>query len=158
MRFPWHKLQVFNSSNVIPIRSSTKNNRTHSNSIHGEPGHGSFIPGIGNHSAYPSSTPVSTSPLLHDVLASRELAGREVSTVSSDLESFLRGGSDMAQLFLPVVQGAAGAVPLVGAPIQAAIGGLLAILQGIDVRSYFILMMSVDFKGYHRDIVRIRKT
>ncbi|OAX31877.1 hypothetical protein K503DRAFT_860575, partial [Rhizopogon vinicolor AM-OR11-026] len=130
MRFPWHKL--FNPSNVIPICSSTKNNRTYNNSIHGEPGHGSFISGIGNHSAYPSPTPVSTSPLLHDDLASREPAGREVSTVSSDPESLL---SDMARLFLTVAQGAAGAIPLAGPPMQAAIIGLLAILQAIDRNS-----------------------
>ncbi|OJA12452.1 hypothetical protein AZE42_08050 [Rhizopogon vesiculosus] len=130
MRFPWHKL--FNLSNVVPIRSSTKNNQTQSNSIHGETGHGSFIPGISNHNACPSPTPISTSPLLHDVLASREPTGREVSTVSSDPESFRRRTSDMVQLFLPIVQVAAGAIPLAGPPMQAAIGGLLAILQVID--------------------------
>jgi len=47
--------------------------------------------------------------------------------------------SDMAQLVLPVVGAVAGAIPLAGPPIQAAIEGLLAILQSIDVRASFIL-------------------
>jgi len=45
----------------------------------------------------------------------------------------------MAQLGLPVVGAVAGAIPLAGPPIQAAIDGLLAILQSIDVRASFIL-------------------
>ncbi|OJA07830.1 hypothetical protein AZE42_09142 [Rhizopogon vesiculosus] len=151
MPFPWHKL--YNLPNVIPVHSSTKNNRTQRNSTHDEPGHSSFLPGISNHSACTPPTPVSTSPLVHDVSASREPAGREVSTVSSDLESFRRRTSDMVQLFLPIVQVAAGAIPLAGPPIQGAISGLLAIIQAIDVRSYFILMTYVDFKGYCREIV-----
>ncbi|OAX35164.1 hypothetical protein K503DRAFT_392647 [Rhizopogon vinicolor AM-OR11-026] len=129
MPFPWHKL--FDLPNVIALRS-TKNSRTQNNSSHGEPGHGSFTPGISNHSACPPPTPISTSPLVHDVSASGEPAGHEVSTVSSDPETYLRRGSDMIQLVLPVVQSAAGAIPLAGAPIQAAIGGLLVILQAID--------------------------
>ncbi|KAG1800729.1 uncharacterized protein BJ212DRAFT_1400088, partial [Suillus subaureus] len=41
----------------------------------------------------------------------------------------------MAQLALPLVQAVTGAIPLVGAPMQAAIGGLLTGLQAIDVRA-----------------------
>ncbi|OJA10324.1 hypothetical protein AZE42_09737 [Rhizopogon vesiculosus] len=99
-KFSWYK--IFNLPNVIPVRSRTKNNRTQRNSTHGEPDRGSFVPGISNHSACPSPTPVSTSPLVHDVSACREPASCEVPTVSSDSESFLRRASDMAQLFLPV--------------------------------------------------------
>jgi len=47
--------------------------------------------------------------------------------------------SDMAQLVLPVFGTVAGAIPLAGPPIQAAIDVLLAILQSIDVRASFIL-------------------
>ncbi|OAX35982.1 hypothetical protein K503DRAFT_335541 [Rhizopogon vinicolor AM-OR11-026] len=130
MRFPWDKF--FNLPNFIPVRFRTKNNRTQSNSTHGEPGRGSLIPGISNHSACPSPTPVLTSPLIQDVLASREPANHEVSTAPSDPESFPRRASDMIQLVLPVVQGAAGSIPLAGAPIQATIGGLMTILQAID--------------------------
>ncbi|KAG2365399.1 hypothetical protein BDR07DRAFT_1374355 [Suillus spraguei] len=51
-----------------------------------------------------------------------------------------REASDFAQLALPLVQAFTGVIPLVGAPINAAIGGLLAILQAID--------------DYHRDAIR----
>ncbi|KIK37111.1 hypothetical protein CY34DRAFT_93307 [Suillus luteus UH-Slu-Lm8-n1] len=42
----------------------------------------------------------------------------------------------MAQLALPMVQAVASVIPLVGAPMQAAIGGLLTSLQAIDVRAW----------------------
>ncbi|KAG2343353.1 hypothetical protein BDR05DRAFT_962852 [Suillus weaverae] len=43
-----------------------------------------------------------------------------------------REASDIAQVALPLVQAFTGVIPLVGAPIHAAIGGLLGILQVID--------------------------
>ncbi|KAG2351562.1 hypothetical protein BDR07DRAFT_1583796 [Suillus spraguei] len=46
-----------------------------------------------------------------------------------------KNASDMTQTFLPLVQGVAGAIPIAGPPMQAAIGGLLSILQLIDRRS-----------------------
>ncbi|KAG2363939.1 hypothetical protein BDR07DRAFT_1402863, partial [Suillus spraguei] len=46
-----------------------------------------------------------------------------------------KNASDMAQTFLPSVQGFAGAIPIAGPPMQAAISGLLSILQVIDRRS-----------------------
>ncbi|KAG2064133.1 hypothetical protein BDR04DRAFT_1110573 [Suillus decipiens] len=49
--------------------------------------------------------------------------------------SLAREASDMAQLALPLVQAIASAIPFVGAPMQAAIGGLLIGLQAIDRRS-----------------------
>lgn len=57
---------------------------------------------------------------------------------STNVSSGSSGGSlgreafDMAQLVLLLVQAIAIAIPLVGAPIQAAIGGLLSCLQAID--------------------------
>jgi hypothetical protein len=53
----------------------------------------------------------------------------------------------MAQTILPVVQVVAGAIPFAGPPIQAAISGLLSILQSIDVRAYFITRMFLDSKA-----------
>ncbi|KAJ8580423.1 hypothetical protein M405DRAFT_55812 [Rhizopogon salebrosus TDB-379] len=50
----------------------------------------------------------------------------------SATELHWRQASDIAQLSLPVLQATAGAVPIVGASIQAAVSGLLAILQAID--------------------------
>ncbi|KAG2153399.1 hypothetical protein DEU56DRAFT_907830 [Suillus clintonianus] len=49
--------------------------------------------------------------------------------------SLAREASDMAQVALPFVQAIAGAIPLVGAPMQAAIGGLMTSLQAIDNKS-----------------------
>jgi len=44
----------------------------------------------------------------------------------------------MARLILPPVAAVVGAVPLAGAPLQAAINSLLGILQIIDVRASLI--------------------
>ncbi|KAG1867996.1 hypothetical protein C8R48DRAFT_126343 [Suillus tomentosus] len=67
------------------------------------------------------------------------LAGGPGLAVSSALAShgnpIARTAFDMAQTFLPVVQAVAGAIPVTGPPMQAAIGGLLAILQTVDRRS-----------------------
>lgn len=73
-----------------------------------------------------STTPVSTAgePDLE--------ASIDVSSGSSGGVSLARGASDMAQAALPSVQAIASAIPLVGAPMQAAIGGLLSCLQAID--------------------------
>jgi hypothetical protein len=53
---------------------------------------------------------------------------------SSHGDSSARKASDMAQTYLPLVQAVAGACPLVGAPINATIGGLLEIFQVMNVR------------------------
>ncbi|KAI6115451.1 hypothetical protein EV401DRAFT_73898 [Pisolithus croceorrhizus] len=55
---------------------------------------------------------------------------------SSKTSHFLssRNVSDAIQITLPVVQAAAAAIPVVGAPLKAAISGLLAVLQVIDRR------------------------
>jgi hypothetical protein len=72
--------------------------------------------------------------------------------------SFAREASDMAQVALPLVQTIAGAIPLVGAPMQAAISGLLTGLQVIDVSACLMIMISLDSKDYHRDAVRTSRT
>lgn len=54
---------------------------------------------------------------------------------SGPIVSIAREASDMAQLALPMVQAVASVIPLVGAPMQAAIGGLLTSLQAIDRRN-----------------------
>jgi hypothetical protein len=68
-------------------------------------------------------------PLLLPLSNLSLLVDLEVSTT----EPYFRQGSDIAQVYLPVVRAIAGAIPIAGAPVQAAIGGLLAILQIIDV-------------------------
>lgn len=105
----------------------------------------------------PSEFPV-PSPALHSIsslLVYPDLArdpGIQVSinissATSSRVDSSSRKASDMAQTILPVVQVVAGAIPFAGPPIQAAISGLLSILQSIDVRAYFITRMFLDSKA-----------
>ncbi|KAG1732737.1 hypothetical protein EDB19DRAFT_2041403 [Suillus lakei] len=58
--------------------------------------------------------------------------GLEVSTNLSSTRSFGCHVSDMAQTFLPFILAVAGPIPLAGAPVKAAIGGLLEIFQAMD--------------------------
>jgi hypothetical protein len=62
----------------------------------------------------------------------------------------------MIQLVSPGIQAIAGAVPVVGGPLKAAIGGLSEILQAIDVRVLLFPMMPLD--PGHREIYKISKT
>jgi hypothetical protein len=115
-----------------------------------------------------SSNPVSAlvlssmSSLVPSVSAIRQ-SGLEASTNPSPARSF--GGvslaheaSDMAQVALPLVQAVAGSIPLVGAPMQAAISGLLTSLQAIDMSARLMMMISLDSNDYHRDAVRTSRT
>ncbi|KAG1726377.1 hypothetical protein EDB19DRAFT_227073 [Suillus lakei] len=72
--------------------------------------------------------------LMHPGSLARD-PGLEVSTNLSSTRSFGRHASDMAQTFLPFVLAVAGPIPLAGAPVKAAIGGLLEIFQAMDRRS-----------------------
>ncbi|KAG1729480.1 uncharacterized protein EDB91DRAFT_809636 [Suillus paluster] len=120
MPFPWLK----DLGNVISVRRSrrpTKNRRTQCSSTATD---------------YEGDDSVLLDSPLHLDCASRE-PGFQVSTNVSSTRysqgvSLTREASDMAQLALPLVQAVAGAIPLVGAPMQAAIGGLLTSLQAID--------------------------
>jgi len=58
------------------------------------------------------------------------------------IQSTSRIVSDVAQTVLPGVAVVAGAIPVAGGPLKAAIGGLLSILQGIDVRAPLATMNS----------------
>ena len=59
-------------------------------------------------------------------------------TTQSSSNSFGRQGFDVANLVLPVASTIAGAIPIVGSPIQAAINGLLQILNVVDVRGILV--------------------
>ncbi|KAG1735634.1 uncharacterized protein EDB91DRAFT_1250466 [Suillus paluster] len=150
MPFPWLKY----SGKVIPVclRRPTKNR--HSTATDHE-GH-SYIPaGI---PAFPSPTISLNSSPVHPVSASGD-PGLQVptnvySTRCSQGVSLARVASDMAQLALPFVQAFTGIIPIVGAPMKAAIGGLLEILQAIDVRACVIARMILGIKGHHRDAIR----
>lgn len=71
--------------------------------------------------------------------------------------SLAREACDVAQVALPFVQAIAGSIPIVGAPIRAAISGLLEILLVIDVSAYCTTKMFLVFKGDHRDAIRTRR-
>jgi hypothetical protein len=114
---------------VVRVRPSMEDGQGHSNQT--VTYHESFIP-PGITSASNLLLPLSNLSL-----------GPEVSTI----ESYYRQASDIAQVYLPVAQAIAGAVPIAGAPIQAAIGGLLAILRTIDVRKNFVNWRFPSFNG-----------
>ena len=78
---------------------------------------------------------------------------------SAHFESCWRQASDMAQTSLPLLQTAAGAIPLAGPPIQAAINGLLMILQNIDVRGLFGCddISRVQRLSKHRESIKTRR-
>ncbi|OJA09616.1 hypothetical protein AZE42_01420 [Rhizopogon vesiculosus] len=97
--------------------------------------------------AFPSPLLASDSSPAHTISARRE-SGLQVSTP---------GASDAVQLSLSVLQPIAGLIPLAGGPMQAAINGLLATLQAIDVRDYLTARTFLDFDGHHRGILRIRQ-
>ncbi|KAG2740122.1 hypothetical protein P692DRAFT_20841068 [Suillus brevipes Sb2] len=83
----------------------------------------------------PASVPSSIFPPVPHASVIRE-SGLDVSiSPSSRGVSLAREASDMAQVALPFVQAIAGVIPLVGAPMQAAINGLLTGLQAIDRRT-----------------------
>ncbi|KAG1731345.1 uncharacterized protein EDB91DRAFT_1252217 [Suillus paluster] len=106
------------SNSVVPVRlrRPTKNRGTQPNpTVNCHESDGSIPAGI-----------PSTFPLPSPTLPSDSSYSRGVSPA--------REASDMAQLFLPFVQAFAGTIPLAGAPMQAAIGGLLTSLQAIDRR------------------------
>jgi hypothetical protein len=50
----------------------------------------------------------------------------------------------MVQLVAPAIQAAAGAFPVAGGPMKAAIGVLLVVLENIDVRASLIPMIPFD--------------
>jgi hypothetical protein len=105
------------------------------------------------------SNPVPTPMLSSNSLPvhSEALINRS-STRYSRSVSLAREASDMAQVALPFVHAIAGAIPLAGAPMQAAIGGLLTGLQTIDVSARLLTRISFDPKGHHRNTVRTRGT
>ncbi|KAG2339050.1 hypothetical protein BDR05DRAFT_1003727 [Suillus weaverae] len=109
----------------------------HSSTTTDHDGDGSIHAQISSDFSFPSLTLSSNSSPVHS--ASRE-PGLESSTDESSARcsgsaSLAREASDMAQLALPLVQAVASAIPLVGGPVQAAIGGLLTGLQAIDRRN-----------------------
>lgn len=127
----------FNPGRVIAVRLRrlAKNGRTQrgSTTTHHEGDH-SISADILSEFPVPSFTLHSNSSLLvHPCFLARD-PGLDSSIRSSQGGSFARKASDMAQTFLPFVKAISDAIPLVGAPIKATIGGLLEIFEVMDVR------------------------
>lgn len=135
----------FGLGEVFAVRSK-RNRRTQCSSTTHHEGHDADIP-----SEFPVSSSIlhsNLSLLVHSGSLARD-SGLQVSidissATASHGDSFARTTSDVAQTFLPVIQAIASAIPIAGPPMQAAIGGLLSILQIIDVRVYFIIRISLD--------------
>jgi hypothetical protein len=138
---------------VRRLKLPVKNRRTQYSIITHHNGDYSIAEDIRAPSEFPIPSPtlyLNSSPLVHPSSLARD-PGLEVSfnissATSSPGDSSARKASDMAQTFLPLVQGVAGAIPLAGPPMQAAISGLLSILQVIDVRAYCVTGMILDSK------------
>ncbi|KIK33309.1 hypothetical protein CY34DRAFT_717806 [Suillus luteus UH-Slu-Lm8-n1] len=111
--------------------------------------------------SFPSPTLPSNSSPVHSANGEPGLDSSTNVSVSSarysGSVSLAREASDMAQLALPMVQAVASVIPF-GAPMQAAIGGLLTSLQAIDVRACMIASPFLNFKVRYRDATRIRRT
>jgi hypothetical protein len=158
MHFPW--FQGFGK--VIAIRfkrHKTQGRSQHNTTTADHEGDTSITTDLP--SPIPAPMLSSNSSSVHPVSVSRE-SGLDTSNLSSARysggASLAREASDMAQIALPFVQAIAGAIPHVGAPMQAAIGGLLMGLQAIDVSACLLIRISFDSKGCHRDTVRTRRT
>jgi hypothetical protein len=137
-----------------------KNEAKHNSITTDHDGDGIIHAQISSAFSFPSPTLPSNSSPVHSAIRG---PGLESSTNVSSARysggvSLAREASDMAQLALPLVQSVANAIPLVGAPMQAAIGGLLTSLQAIDVRACMIASMFLNFKDRYRDATRIRRT
>jgi len=61
-------------------------------------------------------------------------------TTDSPESRLLSEVGDVVQLAIPVFQAVAGAIPVVGTPLRAAVDGLLQIIQVIDVGHIFCIM------------------
>jgi hypothetical protein len=147
---------------VIPILSKRSKNQgctQHNSTTADHEGDTSIPTDLSN--LVPAPIPSSNSSPVHPVSASGESRLEASINLSSTRYSggvsLAREASDMAQVALPFVQAISGAIPLVGAPMQAAIGGLLTGLQTIDVSAHLLTKIYFDSKGCHRDTVRTRR-
>ncbi|KAG1735646.1 uncharacterized protein EDB91DRAFT_558422 [Suillus paluster] len=135
--FPW--LKDLCKVIAIRLRRPTKNRRKRGLTDTDHEGDGSIPAGIPIAPPSPSPTlpsnPSSSDPI--SVSAPRDPCLEVSANISSSKYSvsLAREASDMAQFALPFVQAFADVIPLVGAPTKAAIGGLLEVLQAIDVRA-----------------------
>jgi hypothetical protein len=153
--------QGFGKVVAFRLKHPTQKGQTqHNSTITNHEGINSIPANVSN--PVPALTPSSISSLVPSVSAIRQ-SGLETSIDPSSARysgsvSLAREASDMAQVALPFVQAITGAIPLVGAPMQAAISGLLTGLQAIDVSACSMMTISLqDSNDYHRDAVRTNR-
>ncbi|KAG1867612.1 hypothetical protein C8R48DRAFT_703522 [Suillus tomentosus] len=136
MPFPFKLFQGFGKIIAIRLKRPENQGRTqHNSTTTGHEGDTSIPPDISNPIPAPMLSSIS-SPV-HSVSAGdkpglEEFSPGSPSTAYPWAASPAREASDIAQVALPLVQAFTGVIPLVGAPMHAAIGGLLGILQVID--------------------------
>lgn len=136
MHFPWVK----DLGKVIPLRlrRCKKIGRTQQNSTTIDHEGDSSIPvdiSSPPHLPAPPSNLLQVQPISVTREPGLEAYTNVPSARYSEGVSLAREASDMAQVALPFVQAIAGAIPLVGGPMHAAIGGLLTGLQIIDIHN-----------------------
>ncbi|KAG2098731.1 uncharacterized protein F5147DRAFT_839581 [Suillus discolor] len=136
MPFSFKLFQAF--GNIIAIRSKRPENQGRTQRKSTTTGHGgdTSIPADLSNSV-PAPMLSSNSSSMHPVTAGSEPGLEELFPGSPSTPypwgaSPAREASDIAQVALPLVQAFTGVIPLVGAPMNAAIGGLLGILQVIN--------------------------
>ncbi|KAG1896374.1 uncharacterized protein F5891DRAFT_1193172 [Suillus fuscotomentosus] len=136
MPFPFKLFQAIGKIFAIRLKRPENQGRTQRNStIADHEGNSSILTDISD--PVPAPMHSSNSSPAHPVSAISEPGLEEPpagfpSAVYPWSASPAREASDIAQVALPLVQAFTGVVPLVGAPINAAIGGLLGVLQVIN--------------------------
>ncbi|KAG2046138.1 hypothetical protein BDR06DRAFT_1014988 [Suillus hirtellus] len=137
MPFPFKLFKDFGKIIAIRLKRPENQGRTQRNSTTtGHEGDTSIPADLSNF--VPAPMPSSNSSSMHPVTAGSEPGLEELFPGSPSTPypwgaaSPAHEASDIAQVALPLVQAFTGVVPLAGAPMHAAIGGLLGILQVID--------------------------
>ncbi|KAG2049260.1 hypothetical protein BDR06DRAFT_961804 [Suillus hirtellus] len=141
MVFPWLK----GLNKVIPLRlrrskKLMKGRTQHSSTSWTTTSYeGDSSPADLSASPFSLHAPASNPSLMQPISATGEPVNLEapinVPSRSSGSVPLAREVYDMAQVALPSVQAIAGVFPLVGSPLQAAIGGLLSILQTFNTHN-----------------------
>ncbi|KAG1817850.1 hypothetical protein EV424DRAFT_1645005 [Suillus variegatus] len=136
MPFPFKLFQGFGKIIAIRLKRPETQGCTQRNSTTaGHEGDTSIPADLSN--SVPAPMLSSNSSLMHPVAAGSK-PGLENFPPGSPSTAYpwgaspAREASDIAQVALPLIQAFTGVIPLVGAPMNAAIGGLLGILQVIN--------------------------
>ncbi|KAG1896376.1 uncharacterized protein F5891DRAFT_1247477 [Suillus fuscotomentosus] len=143
MPFPFKLIQGFRKIVAIHLKRPENQGCTQCNSTTaGHEGNTSIPADLSNF--VPASMLSSNSSPMHPIIAGSK-PGVENFPPSSPFTAYpwgaspAREASDIAQVALPLIQAFTDVISLVGAPMNTAIGGLLGILQVINVSHYRML-------------------